>query len=194
MSRAALRAANCKLWPGTRLRSGFWASSILHRGANRGGIRKPGERPPAPRPNSGLATRQHIRGATPCIGNRQTRRLDQTLNGQYSTDSERRLSKGETRCRRLARRRFQPVIGGSAARATLQIGGMQSCAGLPACSLSVESGARRGLRSAWCSKWPPAPANLAAQQLRGRATMPRLFRNLAAVVLAVGFACDVTCC
>jgi hypothetical protein len=44
---------------------------------------------------------------------------------------------------RWARRRsfgapaFQPVIGGSTARAAVQTGGTQSCAGLPACSLSV---------------------------------------------------------
>ena len=40
------------------------------------GKRKPGERPPAPRPNSGLTTRQHIWGATPCIKDVQARGLD----------------------------------------------------------------------------------------------------------------------
>jgi hypothetical protein len=40
---------------------------------------RPGERPPAPRPNSGLATRQHFRGATPCIETRPRPRVRPNL-------------------------------------------------------------------------------------------------------------------
>ena len=41
--------------------------------------RRPGERPPALRPNNGRATRLHIWGATPCIEDRRARGLGQPL-------------------------------------------------------------------------------------------------------------------
>jgi hypothetical protein len=41
-----------------------WRGSSEGRGSVSG---KPGERPPAPRPNNGLANSMHIWGATPCI-------------------------------------------------------------------------------------------------------------------------------
>jgi hypothetical protein len=43
------------------------------------GKRKPGERPPAPRPNNGLTTRPHLWGATPCIDDRASPRLGQPM-------------------------------------------------------------------------------------------------------------------
>jgi hypothetical protein len=65
-------------------------------------IRKPGERPPAPRPNSGPATRSHNWGATPCIEDRPGPRVRPSLlSYNIIGPSTAKFKWGIGRCRRV---------------------------------------------------------------------------------------------